>query len=309
MSKDLLSGSRVWYDKRKKEQAMTVNERAYAKINLYLDIVGRLPHGFHALETVMQTVSLYDSVRVTATPSDVASVTLTASGDFSVPCGKENLACRAAYLFMERGLCPMKVHITLKKRIPVGAGLAGGSSDAAAVLRALNRIRKGLFTTERLLSFCEELGSDVPFCLLGHTRLCRGRGERMEKLPSPPPFFAVLVTGGEYVRTPASFARLDTLYGDFAVEEKHGDLAGFLSALSSGDLAAMAASTYNIFEEPVLSDCPRARGALTALSKGGALCARMSGSGSAVFGIFDSEAAAERAREALGMGACLVQPI
>lgn len=288
---------------------MTVKEKAYAKINLYLDIVGRLPHGFHAIETVMQTVSLYDGVTVTAIPSDIPSVTLTASGDFAVPTGKENLACRAAYLYMERAHCPMQVHISLVKRIPVGAGLAGGSSDAAAVLRALNRIQNGFFSTEGLLMLCEELGSDVPFCLLGHTSLCRGRGEKMERLSSPPPFFAVLSTNGEYVSTPTSFARMDALYGDFLREEKHGNLQGFLAALSSGDLFALTASTYNIFEDPVLDACPRAKRALLSLTERGALCARMSGSGSAVFGIFDSEEAAKRAKAALGDGADIVQPV
>ncbi len=288
---------------------MTVKEKAYAKINLYLDVVGRLPHGFHAIETVMQTVSLYDSVTVTATPSDTPSVTLTASGDFTVPTGKDNLVCRAAYLYMERALCPMRVSVSLVKRIPVGAGLAGGSSDAAAVLRAMNRINDRFFTTERLLSLCEELGSDVPFCLLGHTRLCLGRGEKMEKLSPPPAFFAVLSTNGEYVSTPASFAKLDALYGDFSGGEKHGDLGGFLSSLETGDLLAMAASTYNIFETPVLDACPRAKQAFLCLRESGALAVRMSGSGSAVFGLFDTVGAAERAGAALGAGACIVQPV
>lgn len=288
---------------------MTVKEKAYAKINLYLDIVGRLPHGFHAIETVMQTVSLYDDVTVTATPSQSPSVTLTATGDFFVPTGKENLACRAAYLYMERAERPMRVCIALHKRIPVGAGLAGGSSDAAAVLRALNRIQNGFFAAERLLALCEELGSDVPFCLLGHTCLCRGRGEKMKKLSPPPPFFAVLFTGGEYVSTPASFSKLDTLYKDFSGEEKHGDLSGFLSTLASGDLRAMAEATFNLFEEGVLDACPRAKAAFQCLSENGALAVRMSGSGSAVFGLFDTLAVAERAREALGEGACVVQPV
>ncbi len=288
---------------------MTVKEKAYAKINLYLDVVGRLPNGFHAIETVMQTVSLCDEVTVTATPSDTPSVTLTVSGDFSVPTGKENLACRAAYLYMERAACPMRVSVSLVKRIPVGAGLAGGSSDAAAVLRAMNRINNGFFSTEVLLSLCEELGSDVPFCLVGQTRLCCGRGEKMKKLSPPPPFFATLFTGGESVSTPASFSKLDTLYGGFEEEEKHGDLPSFLTALASGDLSAMASSAYNIFENSVLSDCPLAKEALLTLGKNGALVARMSGSGSAVFGIFDTEEGAKNAAKRLGKHACTVQPL
>ncbi len=288
---------------------MTVNEKAYAKINLYLDIVGRLPGGFHALETVMQTVTLCDSLSLTAEPAPTPSVTLSATGDFYVPAGKENLAVRAALLYMERALCPMKVSISLVKRIPVGGGLAGGSSDAAAVLRALNRINRRRFTTEKLLALAEELGSDVPFCLLGHTCLCRGRGEIMEKLPPPPPFYAVLYTGGEYVSTPASFASLDEAYGGFADGGPHSNLPAFLDAMGSCDLHRLAEKAYNIFEEPVLEKCPKAKAALLSLRQSGALTAMMSGSGSTVFGIFEDGAAAERACASLGEKAVLVTPI
>ncbi len=288
---------------------MTVQEKAYAKINLYLDIVGRLPRGFHALETVMQTVSLYDDITVCAEPSEVPTVSLAASGDFSVPDGQDNLACRAAYLYMERAHCPMRVSLSLVKRIPVGAGLAGGSSDAAAVLRAMNRINNGFFSSEELLFLCEELGSDVPFCFVGHTCLCRGRGENMEKLSPPPSFFAVLFTGGEYVSTPAAFSKLDALCGDFSTDEAHGDLSAFLQALSSGELSAVASSTYNIFEQAVLPECPMANAALLALKESGALVARMSGSGSAVFGLFDCEERAKKGAEALGSAARVVRPL
>lgn len=288
---------------------MTVKEKAYAKINLYLDVVGRLPNGFHALETVMQAVSLYDELTVTAEPFDTPSVTLTVSGDFSVPAGADNLACRAACLYMERAARPMRVSISLVKRIPVGAGLAGGSSDAAAVLRAMNRLNNDLLSNEELLLLCEALGSDVPFCFVGQTHLCLGRGEKMQKLSPPPPFFAVLFTGGEAVSTPVSFSKLDTLYGGFEAEERHGDLPSFLHALSSGDLLAMASSTYNIFEHSVLSDCPLAKEALLTLRECGALVARMSGSGSAIFAVFATEAKAKRAAKRLGDRACVVRPI
>lgn len=282
---------------------MRIFERAYAKINLYLDVTGRRPDGFHTLRSVMQTVGLSDSVAVDVMPAREPSVTLTVRGRYRVPVGEGNLAHRAATLYMRKAAMPFRVHITIDKRIPVAAGLGGGSADAAAVLRALNRASYNRLGEGRLAELSAALGSDVPFCLFGHTRLCEGRGEVMRALPAPPPLPLVIAPSGERVSTPSAFAALDDLYNGFSDGREHGDLLGFLDALSQKNTDILTTKLYNIFEEAVLPDCPEAQKRKQHLASLGALGTLMSGSGPTVFGIFPTEAAAREAAAALGDGA------
>ena len=282
---------------------MRVYERAYAKINLYLDVTGVGGDGFHTLRSVMQTVGLYDGVTVDTAPSAVPSVSVSVRGRYRVPVGEGNLAHRAAMLYMEEAALPMRVHVHLEKHIPVAAGLGGGSADAAAVLRAMNRTAKGRLTTSRLLELAAKLGSDVPFCLLGHTRLCEGRGELMRPLPACPPLPIVILPSPERVSTPAAYAALDAAYGGFVPPSEHADLAAVWAALEKGDADALAASLYNIFEDVILPTVPIAADNRARLLALGARVALMSGSGPTVFGIFDSTEAADAAAETLGNGA------
>ncbi len=279
---------------------MRVYERAYAKINLYLDVTGRTGDGFHTLRSVMQTVGLYDAVTVEAAPSDTPSVSLSVRGPYRVPVGEGNLCHRAAIAYMQAAAAPMRVHILLSKHIPVARGLGGGSADAAAVLRALNRITARRLAASRLLEVADSLGSDVPFCLLGHTRLCCGKGEVMQALPPCPPLHLVIAPSPERVSTPTAYAALDAAYGGFADFVEHGDISLLLSALSEGDAKKTLLSVYNIFEDVILPTCPVAKANHDRLLALGARSVLMSGSGPTVLGFFDSRDAAEAAAGALG---------
>ena len=279
---------------------MKVFERAYAKINLYLDVTGRDGEGYHTLRSVMQTVGLYDAVTVEATPAAEPAVSMTVRGPYRVPVGEGNLAYRAAMLYMREAAAPMRVRIQLDKHIPVAAGLGGGSADAAAVLRAMRRVTGGRLGMSRLLALAATLGSDVPFCLLGHTRLCEGRGERMQVLTPCRTMPLVIAPSPERVSTPAAYAALDGAFGDFATPAEHGDLSTMLHSLAACDAHATASAFYNIFEDVVLPTCPIASENRARLLALGARRALMSGSGPTVFAVFDTEEAAETAARTLG---------
>ena len=275
---------------------MRIFERAYAKINLYLDVTGRRPDGFHTLRSVMQTVGLSDSVVVDVMPAREPSVTLTVRGRYRVPVGEGNLAHRAATLYMREAAMPFRVHITIDKRIPVAAGLGGGSADAAAVLRALNAAFDAPLSTEELCALGATLGSDVPFCLVGGTKLCLGRGEVMSDFSVPHDRHVVLINSGEKVLTKEAFRRLD-----------EGGEAYDGEALFSEFCASPMARLFNRFEDVILQDCPIARGLKAKLLEFGAESAAMSGSGATVFGIFrDKEAAADAAKELGGISTVFV---
>ena len=280
---------------------MRVYERAYAKINLYLDVTGRTEDGFHTLRSVMQTVGLYDALTVEALPAEAPAVSISVKGRYRVPVGEGNLCHRAALAYMEAAAAPMRVRILLDKHIPVAAGLGGGSADAAAVLRALNRITGRRLATSRLLEVAASLGSDIPFCLLGHTRLCEGRGEQMQVLTPTSPLSVVIAPSPERVSTPAAYAALDAAYAGFAEGGEHGDISGLLSALSARDAKKTLLSVYNIFESVILPTCPIAKEKHDRLRALGATSVLMSGSGPTVLGFFlDREAAALAARELAG---------
>ena len=277
---------------------ISVKEYAYAKINLYLDVLSKRDDGFHEVKTVMHTVSLCDDVTVSVKPSSRPSVKLTVIGHSKLPTDSRNLAVKAAELFLESTLKNAEVNIRLIKRIPVSAGLAGGSTDAAAVLRALNKAFKRPLTDKRLLELAAELGSDVPYCLVGGTALCYGRGERVERLLGCLHLYTVVAVSGEHVSTPTAYAELDRLYSDFTCErdgEHTSSLDAILSAISSADKAEI--KLYNIFENAILSIYNGAEMIKKRMIELGADHALMSGSGPSVYGIFRDRASAESARD------------
>ena len=278
-----------------------VKERAYAKINLYLDVVGRREDGFHDIETVMHTVSLFDELTVEASPSRAPRVTMEIDGADRLPTDDRNIAVKAARLYLERAAITDSIKITLKKQIPIAAGLAGGSSDAAATLRALNRLYGKRLSDKMLLSLAEELGSDVPYCVCGGTALCRGRGEKIERLCEVGElFFAIAVKDGEHVSTPAAYSALDSLYSDFdgsVPRESAGLLPRLLDSINGR--AVDLSSFYNIFENAIFPVCFGAEALKSEMLTLGARAALMSGSGPSVYGVFDSEESARRATEIL----------
>ena len=278
----------------------SVKEFAYAKINLYLSVTAKREDGFHDVETVMHTVSLADELTLTDYGGDKRCVRLAVEANKWLPTDSKNIAYTAAMLFMERAGINTEIRIRLCKRIPVAAGLAGGSSDAAAVLRGMNRLFSRPLTDRVLLSLAAELGSDVPYCLLGGTAFCGGRGENITRLPDTLSLYTVVAVAGEHVSTPLAYASLDRLYSDFdgTVPVDSGDaLDELLDSVRKGRLEV--GSLYNVFEDAVLPTCPGAVGIKARLNELGARYVMMSGSGPSVFGIFDTEDAAVKAREQL----------
>ena len=191
---------------------MQVNEKAYAKINLFLDVTERRQDGFHNIVSVMQSVSLCDTILLNASCSDNTLIRIT-SDDPGLPLDENNLIYKAAEKYLSYyGICA-EVDIHLTKQIPIGAGLGGGSSDAAATLRALDKVFN-LSSGNDLLRLSAEIGSDVPFCLIGGRALCTGRGEQLEAVKEYPINHFVISIGKEKVSTPKAYRALDEKYGN-----------------------------------------------------------------------------------------------
>lgn len=278
----------------------TIKERANAKINLYLDVLSKREDGFHEVKTVMHSVKFCDEVTVTSVPAEKSSVKLIVTGSRYLPTDTKNIAVKAAYLFLERAKLNCEVTIKLIKRIPIAAGLAGGSSDAAAVLRAMNKIHSKLFTVSALSSLASELGSDVAYCLYGKTALCEGRGEKITKMPVTVNAAFVIAIANERVSTPTAYKDLDLLYKDFSGEKKSEGEEKYpllCESLSRGEINPDG--LFNVFEDAVLVACEGARNIKSELIRLGAIGAMMSGSGPSVFGVFKNIDEAKKACFAL----------
>ena len=258
--------------------------RAFAKINIFLEVTGVRPDGFHDIDTVMQTVSLCDDLYFAVNGSGVLSLDCP-----DVPGPQEkNLVWRAARLYLDRAGLNDGIDIKVEKRIPQGAGLGGGSADAAAALRCLNGIY-GAFSRDGLLALAAELGSDVPFCVAGGAARAEGRGEILSPLPRIlPDCFIVTAKGGLSTSTAEAYKKIDAL----EYTPKINDTAGLFE---TGDLEKICRSAFNRFEDAAAFD----REAADILSSHGALAARMTGSGSAVYGVFTDENRAEAAKDEL----------
>ena len=277
-----------------------VKEKANAKLNLYLDVISMRRDGFHEIKTVMHSVSLADEITLTYTPSSTTSVRMQVSGNRYLPADDKNLAVRAALLYLETAQLNAAIEIKLDKRIPVAAGLAGGSSDAAATLRAMNKIFGRMFSDKALYKMAEKLGSDVPYCLYGKTALCEGRGERITKLPDSLKLNVVVAISHERVSTPSAYSKLDEVFNSFDGSiltggEQYYD--SLISSLSAGK--NVSPFIFNVFERAVLPQCSGAVAIKKRLLALGATGALMSGSGPRVFAIFDTYEQAAAACRAL----------
>ena len=267
--------------------------RAYAKLNLALDVLGRRADGYHEMRMVMQSVTLSDRIRLeTGTGRPLRMTT-----DLGfLPSNEKNLAAVAALRLCEAaGVSSEGLAIDLWKTIPVCAGLAGGSADAAAVLRGLNRLMRLGLSSAELAEIGARVGSDVPYCVRGGTALAEGRGERLTPLPPLPRCHVVLCKPAFSVSTPDLFERIDGVR-----LRRRPDTLGLLGALEAGDLAGVARRMYNVFEDALP---PRRAGEIgeirTSLIQYGALGASMSGTGPTVFGLFRDASAARHACSAL----------
>ncbi len=279
-----------------------VRLKAYAKINLGLDVIGRREDGYHLLETVMQSVDIYDTVSVCR--SSNAGITVKCSG-LSIP-QEKNIAYKAAAAFFKAVGLPENTGVSIKiiKRIPSQAGMGGGSSDAAATLVALNRIFKTKLSEAELCSIGEKVGADIPFCICGGTRLVRGIGEIITKLDDCADCYFVIAKGNDGVSTKEAYERVDSAKGLISLRVEK-----VIEALSKGDFDALKGKLVNVFEQCTkIKDVEDIK---KILLECGADEASMTGSGSAVFGIFTNKGQArecERKLKEMYPFACIARP-
>lgn len=273
---------------------MTLTVCANAKINLFLDVIGKRENGYHDIVSVMQAVSLCDTLTVSQTSGK--EIAFSGGG---LPNDQTNLIVRAAQAYFRLRGKPFGVRIVLDKQIPMAAGLGGGSADAAATLKALNALDGNRFTTEELAALGARIGADVPFCVQGGTCLCQGIGERMTPLASGVHLALVVAIAGEGVSTPVAFGLLDRRYQDYRGYASQVTPAALIDAMQNGDVSATVSALFNRFEEVIEPERPAVSDLKAMLTKQGALGALMSGSGPAVFGIFADDNSAKRAAEQL----------
>ena len=266
--------------------------KAYAKLNLSLDVLGKRPDGYHDLCMVMQSVEHHDDV----------SILLNLDGQFYaqsdrryLPNDERNIALKAARLFLEEtGHGDMGASVRLRKRIPVCAGLGGGSSDAAAVLRALNEHFGKPLSLPELEALGLRLGMDVPYCVAGGTMLAEGRGEKLTALPPLPETHVVICKPDFPISTPELFRRIDS-----RSSRCRPDTEGIRAALEAGDVKALSCRMFNVFEDVLDRRTTDINNIKSSLLGFGAMGAAMSGTGSAVFGLFPNQELADWAAVSL----------
>ena len=262
--------------------------KAYAKINLTLDVTGKLPNGYHTVRMVMQSVGLCDLVTLTRTDSGKISMSCDRA---DLSSGEDNLAVRAVRLFCaEAGLQECGVEIALEKRIPMQAGMAGGSADAAAVLRGMNALFDAGLSTDALCEMGVKLGADVPYCIRGGTMLAEGIGEVLSPLPPMPVCTVLICKPPVGVPTPEIYRAIDA-----EPIAAHPDTDAMIEALRDRDLHRIGALLCNVMEPVTAGRYPVITDICETMRQNGALGARMSGSGSAVFGLYENPEQAQNA--------------
>lgn len=261
--------------------------KALGKINLGLDVLGRRPNGYHDVRMVMQTVYLYDQIRLEKTDKEGISLK---TNLFYLPVNENNLAYRAAKMLIDEFTIKEGVHISLEKHIPVAAGMAGGSSNAAAVLYGMNRLFQLGLTDQELMERGVKLGADVPYCIMRGTVLAEGIGEELTPLPAMPKCHVLLAKPPISVSTQKVYEKLDA-----QEVTKHPDIDGILLGLQTGDLKKITSSMGNVLENVTITEYPQIERIKDVMKEEGALNAMMSGSGPTVFGIYDDKMLARRA--------------
>ena len=270
----------------------TIREKAYAKVNLGLDVLRRREDGYHEVKMIMQTIGICDEL-IISTSADTVGVNLIADVD-TLPLDGSNLIVKAANLMMEKYNIKQGIDVKLIKNIPVAAGLAGGSSDAAATLRGMNRLFGLGLTEEELCRLALKIGADVPFCVHGGTYLSEGIGEKLTKLTDVPQCTVLVAKPNFGVST-------GYVYSNLHVDKikKHPDMDKVIECVNNKDLKGIASNMENILENVTVNDYPFIQVIKDIMLEFGALNSIMSGSGPTVFGLFDNKANAERAAVAL----------
>ena len=269
------------------EQSM--NLKALAKINLGLDVLGRRENGYHDVRMVMQTIYLYDNI--TLQKIETPEIQLKTNLHF-LPVNDKNIAYKAAKMLMDEFGLEGGIRITLDKHIPVAAGLAGGSSNAAAVLVGMNRMYELGLSEQDLMDRGVKLGADVPYCIMRGTVLAEGIGEILTPLDPLPKCYVLVAKPTISISTKTVYEKLDS----HEIED-HPDIDSILAGLEEGDLEKVASSMGNVLERVTIDDYPIIEDIKNVMKDNGALNAMMSGSGPTVFGIYDDKKLAKQAQE------------
>lgn len=268
--------------------------KTYPKINLTLDVTGVREDGYHEVEMIMQSVRIFDEVTVTLT--DEHEDIIIKSNKFYVPCDSRNTAYKAVQYFFEE--FPAKkcgVEIFIKKNLPVAAGIAGGSCNAAGVLKALNRLTETNVGKRRLMKIGERIGADVPYCILGGTVVARGIGCDLERISNVPTLILCIAKPNFSISTPEVYKKLDSM----EIKE-HPDTKGMIDAIEKEDIKAISDKLCNVLETVTQTENPIIGDIKKIMKEHGALGSVMSGSGPTVFGIFENMKDAYKAKYALG---------
>ena len=266
--------------------------RALAKINLGLDVVGKRDDGYHEVRMIMQTIQMYDVLEIEKKKEP--GIVLTTNIPY-VPTDERNLVYKAAKMLMDEFDIKEGLTMNLEKFIPVAAGMAGGSSDAAAAFVGVNRLFGLGLSEEELMKRAVKVGADVPYCVMRGTALAEGIGEKLTRLPRVPHCYVLVGKPGVNVSTKTAYENLKL--DDPAVV--HPDIDGILAGLKAGDLKKVAGSMGNVLERVTVDAYPVIDQIKKMMIKEGALNAMMSGSGPTVFGIFEEKATARKAADAI----------
>ncbi len=277
-----------------------ITRKAYAKINLGLDVIRKRPDGYHEVKMIMQTVGVYDTLTFQKikqeefTEEEKPFIRLSSDHE-GLSCGRDNLIYKAAELIMQTYHVKDGVSVTLSKRIPVEAGMAGGSTDAAAVFHGLNELFSLSMSLENMKKLSVRIGADVPYCIMGGTALSEGIGEILTPLPAPPHAYLVIAKPDISVSTKYVYENLhvDTL-------DCHPDIEGMVEALKSGSLKGITDKMGNVLETVTVEEYPVIKQIKEEMLKAGAENALMSGSGPTVFGVYEREDTARKAYETIG---------
>lgn len=271
-----------------------VKKKAYAKINLGLDVIRRREDGYHELKMIMQTINLYDLLTVSIRDDQQILMETNLS---SLPCNENNLVVKAAQLMIDTYGLKQGVQIELIKHIPVAAGMAGGSADAAATLKAINELFELNISNEELMKLGVRLGADIPYCILEGTALSEGIGEILTPLPAIPACHILIVKPNVSVSTKFVYQNLE-----LTDETQHPDVDGMVTAIHNNELSEIISRLGNVLETVTIPKQPKVALIKEEMLRLGALGALMSGSGPTVFGIFPNYRLAKRAYDIFKKG-------
>lgn len=262
--------------------------KAYGKINLALDVVRRRPDGYHEVKMVMQTVKIYDGIEIV--PTDTGKIEIETNLYF-LPVNENNLMYKAAKLLMDEFDIKSGLKIVLQKVIPVSAGMAGGSTDAAAVLYGVNKIFHLGLSTKQLMERGVKIGADVPYCIMRGTALSEGIGEKLTAIQAPPHMWLLIAKPPINVSTKFVYENLNLPQID-----RHPDVDAMVKAIENGDKYEIAKNMENILETVTVKEYPVIEDIKNIMKDNGAVNALMSGSGPTVFGLFEEKEQAEKVK-------------